>query len=143
MATKPLTNGLTYHPNLLNSNFANTNTLANMAETNLVNSITGTLMPNELIGGNLLGNIGNLPNGIQSNRVTYSFGDTPLPVTVSGKSLNNQPIGLQIMADNLQVNGKVAVSGRMPLYGTVTINGNVPSDGKSSVNYGCGNRVAV
>ncbi|KAF9420645.1 hypothetical protein HW555_003192 [Spodoptera exigua] len=138
LATK---HGLIYHTN----NIANTNKFANtLANTN---SLTSAILPNEFIGGDLLANVGssitNIANGIQTNRVSYNFGDSPIPITVSGKSLGNQPIGLQIMADNLQVNGNVAVSGRMPLYGTVTINGNVPSDGKSTVNYGCGAPVAV
>lgn len=128
---------------------ANAN-LVNIVETNLANPLISTnqVLANDITAAviedfanvNQIPNIGapavlaNVPKG-----VTYNFGNNAIPVTVAGGSqYGSQPVGINILADNLEVQGLVTVVGRMPIYGAVEINGNVPSDGKASVNYGCG-----
>ena len=137
-----------------NQKIANPN-LANIVETNspnpfisasqvLANDITEAAIENLANANIILPNnasptvIANVPDG-----ATYNFGNTPIPVTVTGKSYGNHPVGIHILADNLEVKGLVTVVGRMPIFGAVTLNGNLPSDGMASVNDGCGSPAAV
>ncbi|KAJ8704473.1 hypothetical protein PYW07_011661 [Mythimna separata] len=117
--------------------------LANILENKLANDITTTALEN-FANTNLMTNIGtssvvaNVPNG-----ATYNFGNAPIPVTFTGVSQGNHPVGINVLADNLEVKGLVTVVGRMPIFGAVTLNGNLPSEGTASVNYGCGSPATV
>ncbi|KAJ8707226.1 hypothetical protein PYW08_011360 [Mythimna loreyi] len=117
--------------------------LANILENKLANDIATTALEN-FANTNLMTNVAtssvvaNIPNG-----ATYNFGNAPIPVTVTGVTHGNHPVGINILADNLEVKGLVSVVGRMPIFGAVALNGNVPSEGKASVNYGCGSPATV
>uniref|UniRef100_A0A2A4K003 Uncharacterized protein n=1 Tax=Heliothis virescens TaxID=7102 RepID=A0A2A4K003_HELVI len=128
-------------PNKANNNMAKSN-LANIRpniveptfSTPVMPEIKATAMEN-MANANLMANVGTtgLPKVANLN-----FGSNPIPVTVTSGNYGNLPVGLNILADNLEVRGTVAVTGRMPIYGAVTLNGSVPSDGKASVDYSCG-----
>lgn len=136
-----------YYKNANNLAYANAKmenaNLVNILESKLANDITATALE-YFANTNLMTNIAapdaivNVPNG-----ATYNFGNNPIPVTVTGTSTGNNPVGINILADNLEVKGLVTVVGRMPIFGAVSLNGNLPSDGKASVNYGCGSPAAV
>ncbi|PZC74151.1 hypothetical protein B5X24_HaOG208223 [Helicoverpa armigera] len=135
-----------------NAHYAN-NFLPNKANNNMVKANLANIRPNiveptfatpvmpeikaveNLANANLVPSVGmtGMPKVANLN-----FGSNPIPVTVTSGNHGNLPVGLNILADNLEVRGSVAVTGRMPIYGTVTLNGSVPNDGKASVNYSCG-----
>ncbi|CAH0717153.1 unnamed protein product, partial [Brenthis ino] len=49
------------------------------------------------------------------------------------------PTGITVRADNLVIEGSLAVSGQMPFLGVVAVEGPLPAVGQGSVAYGCGN----
>lgn len=76
---------------------------------------------------------------LNGNMATFYLGNNGNTFTVTSGSPGSQGIGVQIMADALEVGGTVAVNGRIPIYGMVGINGNIPTDGMASVSYSCAN----
>lgn len=48
------------------------------------------------------------------------------------------PTGLSLLAENLVMDGKVAVAGNLPFMSTVTVDGTLPSNGLGTVWYECG-----
>lgn len=48
------------------------------------------------------------------------------------------PAGVTIFSENLNIEGAVLVSGKLPFLGTVGLEGVVPASGVSAVKYGCG-----
>lgn len=124
---------------LVKESLANGNFKSNLASAIQANNIVEPI--NSYVGTSNIANgiaYTGIPNDMNSNMVTYNFGNDAIPFTITSGSPGNLPIGIRILADNLEVNGAVSVIGKMPIYGAVSINGNVPTDGTASVNYNCG-----
>lgn len=133
-----------------NGNIANNVISSNLATNNLVNvgsnfggsNVLGANLVN--VGVNSIANVNsganwvnanvpvNIANGFNINTGTFAVGNTGLA------ALLPQQCGIQILADALEVGGKVAVNGQLPFYTTVAVNGQLPSSGVGVVNCGCG-----
>ncbi|CAH2056287.1 unnamed protein product, partial [Iphiclides podalirius] len=132
----------------LAANAANANAVANAVNTaNAI--ISADNMANNIINAyeNVLANAEDTklinPNNpspvLNGNMATFYLGNNGNTFTVTSGSPGSQGVGVQVMADALEVGGTVAVNGRIPIYGIVGINGNVPTDGMASVSYSCAN----
>ncbi|XP_049882457.1 chorion class CB protein M5H4-like [Pectinophora gossypiella] len=49
------------------------------------------------------------------------------------------PTGLSVLAENLAIEGVLAVDGQLPLLGTVAVEGAIPTGGQAGTSYSCGN----
>ncbi|XP_052742946.1 uncharacterized protein LOC112055230 [Bicyclus anynana] len=118
------------------------NNVANVQPTNVITE--PIIIPNH--GNNVeITNIGvanpnmvELANmaSINGNTATFNLGNGGF--TITSGSPGNAGLGIQVLADALEVGGTVAVSGQIPIYGSVMLNGHLPTDGSASVNYACG-----
>ncbi|RVE42359.1 hypothetical protein evm_012980 [Chilo suppressalis] len=121
----PTSNIVTANANLLGNNVATIGN--NFVGANLVNAnLAGQ---NNLIAAAVPVN---LANGYNINTGTFAVTNTGLAQYL------NQPCGIQILADALEVGGSVGVNGQMPFYTTITANGQLPSSGYGYASCGCG-----
>ncbi|XP_045782613.1 uncharacterized PPE family protein PPE24-like [Maniola jurtina] len=131
-------NGMPYIPNnLANAPIANAiNEQAIVANPNI-----GGILTSEIANANIGGinpNIATLANmaNINGNMATFNLGNGGFTVTSGSPGIPG--FGIQVLADALEVGGKVAVNGQIPIFGSVSLNGNLPTEGSASVSYACG-----
>lgn len=140
---KPYTNSF----NMGNLNAGISNYLTNVSNGKLAsgNIASGNIASGSIANGNLAsGNIANgniaqaLTTGNLANTIvpgaTFAIGGNPFKVL---NGLPGSQIGLNIIADALEVEGSVTVAGKMPFYSTVALSGILPADGTATVSYGC------
>ncbi|XP_004924970.1 uncharacterized protein LOC101736796 [Bombyx mori] len=109
-----------------NSNILNS--LQNVAAHNLINTNLVNMDAAQFGQSNLIQTT-NFPDHL--NHLYNS--NVPLAI----RDLPNQPFGLHVLADGLNIGGTVSIAGNMPIYGSVALSGNLPTDGSAIVNYGC------
>lgn len=115
--------------------FVNAN-LGGMAKVPLRNSLANGLVGNVPMRLNAPINVNAQNAGNIARFAMRSNG----PYAIASGFPGNQP-GLQIKANNLQIEGQLGVIGQLPIAGTVLVNGQVPTAGTARTNYGCGNNV--
>ncbi|CAG4957707.1 unnamed protein product [Parnassius apollo] len=142
----------------VNANFANNNLATSVVNANTVADVVNNAnaiiaadnAANNLVSANyayenILANTedmkqaNNLSPVLNGNMATFYLGNNGNTFSVTSGSPGTQGIGVQVMADALEVGGTVVVNGRIPIYGMVGINGNIPTDGMASVSYSCAN----
>lgn len=124
--------------NLPNKIFQNPNLFNNMASTNLAQNMVFQKFPNNMANPVMsrftssMTKLTNSPTDIASivNMAT-NFGNP-----FANSHLEN-PYGMQIQTEALEIAGTVAVNGRLPITGTVALQGNFPTYGSGTVNYEC------
>lgn len=132
---------------LANNNLLGANSLAasNLLASNNVaasNLLASNAAANNLLAANLAGSCA---NGLPGSLLPYpaleglSYGGV---FSVSSGS-SNAPNGLSLVAENLALEGPVAVTGSLPFLGTVAVDGAVPSAGQGAVAYNAGPGVAL
>ncbi|KAJ0170238.1 hypothetical protein K1T71_014166 [Dendrolimus kikuchii] len=138
-----LANNVASNFNNLNTNspnkmFSNTNLLNNMASTNLAQNMAYQKFPNNMANpllskfGSSMTKMSNSPTDIAGivNMAT-NFGNPFANVRLEN------PYGMQVQSEALEIAGTVAVNGKLPIIGTVALQGNFPSNGVGTVKYEC------
>ncbi|KPJ10931.1 hypothetical protein RR48_10111 [Papilio machaon] len=151
MSNQNLANAVNAATNLANMELAagiaaQANSPANTANVNAVKTANALLAAeNAAVVNDALSNLeeakqlSNLAPVLNGNMATFYLGNSGNGFTVTSGSPGTQGIGVQVLADALEVGGTVVVNGKIPIYGMVGINGNIPTDGMASVSYSCAN----
>nr|XP_034838402.1 uncharacterized protein LOC117994578 [Maniola hyperantus] len=135
-------NGIPYFANNLpNTPIAN----AINEQAIITNPSIGGVITNEFTNANMGGinpNIAELSKmaDINGNMATFNLGNGGFTVTSGSPGIPG--FGIQVFSDALEVGGKVAVNGQIPIFGSVSVNGYLPTDGTASVSYACGGPTA-
>ncbi|XP_013175668.1 PREDICTED: uncharacterized protein LOC106123807 [Papilio xuthus] len=150
MSNPNLANAVNANTNLANMELAagiaaQANSPANTANVNAVKTANALLAAESAAINDALTNLeeakqlSNLSPVLNGNMATFYLGNSGNGFTVTSGSPGTQGIGVQVLADALEVGGTVVVNGKIPIYGMVGINGNIPTDGMASVSYSCAN----
>lgn len=139
-------NGMPYIANNVpNTPITNGPIIANsLANTPIANVLNEQAIANQIVDAANIGPIdtaalANMAN-VNGNVATFNLGNGGFTVTSGSPGVPG--FGINVLADALEVGGRVAVNGQIPIFGAVSLNGYLPTDGAASVSYTCGGQTA-